>query len=234
MTNMNSDRVTLWEIDCRLAGEKIVIKFLCFWLSTFLLTPCIAQVQEDEFQIGVRGGLNASAFYDGNLSDQNLRYGFHLGLFTDLALAKSISLQPEIVLSTKGNRITYGDDGGVLSFLKIEGKVKTNLTYIDVPLLAKITLWKVYNIHLGPYASYLVDGKISVDGTFSNQLSRRNFKSWDYGMAIGAGTDLGRVSIGTRCHLGMTNIVKSNDVRRLLGNSKNAAWQAYVALKFER
>ena len=197
-------------------------------LTAFLITPFLAQAQMDDSRIGIKGGLNISNFYRDNVGDQNARIGFNVGLFTELAVGESFSIQPELLLSTKGNRATYGNSGSLL-----QGEVKSNLTYIDIPVLAKATFGEVINVHVGPYASYLIGANVSTDGDLGNgsrELNRDNFKSWDYGLAAGLGVDLNAVTIGARYNLGLVNVAKTTVAEGVLDNSKNSVLQFYIAV----
>lgn len=213
---------------------KSTIKSYTFLLfATLFAAPLVSHAQMDDSRIGIKGGLNISNFYRDNVGDQNARFGFNLGLFTELAVGESFSIQPELLLSTKGNRATYGADDGVLDLVGAEGEVKTNLTYIDIPVLAKVTFGEVINVHIGPYASYLIGANASTEGDLasgSQELNRDNFKAWDYGLAAGLGVDLEAVTIGARYNLGLANIAKTTAADLILDNSKNSVLQFYVAV----
>ena len=205
------------------------------FLAFFMAVPLLTQAQMGDSRFGVKGGVNLSNFNRGDVGTQNMRIGFNVGLFTELAVGESFSIQPEILLSTKGNRATYGMSGGVPDILGVEGDVKTNLTYIDIPVLAKVTVGEVLNIHVGPYASYLIGANASGEGDIfdgSNEINRDNFKSWDYGLAAGLGADIDVVTIGARYNLGLVNVAKSTAAEGILDNSKNSVLQVYVAVGF--
>lgn len=204
------------------------------FLAFFMATPLLVQAQMDDSRFGVKGGVNLSNFYRDNVGDQNMRIGFNVGLFTELAVGESFSIQPEILLSTKGNRATYGQNDGVLDLVGAEGEVRTNLTYIDIPVLAKVTISEVLNIHIGPYASYLIGANASTEGAVdgSQEFDRDNFKTWDYGLAAGLGVDLDAVTIGARYNLGLVNVADSPIAEGILDNSKNSVLQFYVAVGF--
>ena len=209
--------------------------YTCVLATALVAIPFLSQAQMDDSRFGIKGGLNVSNFYRDKVGDQNARFGFNVGLFTELAVGESFSIQPELLLSTKGNRATYGTDDGVLDLVGAEGEVKTNLTYIDIPILAKVTIGEVINVHVGPYASYLIGANASTDGDLasgSKDLNRDNFKSWDYGLAAGLGVDLEAVTIGARYNLGLVNVAKSTAAEGVLDNSKNSAIQLYVAVGF--
>lgn len=205
------------------------------FLVSFVMSPLLLQAQMGDSRFGVKGGVNLSNFNRGDVGTQNMRIGFNLGLFTELAVGENFSIQPELLLSTKGNRATYGDDDGVLDLAGAEGEVKTNLTYIDIPVLAKVTVGEVLNIHVGPYASYLIGANASTEGDLANgseELDRDNFKTWDYGLAAGLGVDIDVVTIGARYNLGLVNVAESTPAKGILDNSKNSVLQFYVGVGF--
>lgn len=198
------------------------------FLISFLVSPLLTQAQMGDSRFGVKAGVNLSNFNRGDVGTQNMRIGFNLGLFTELAVGENFSIQPELLLSTKGNRATYDIVG-------VENDVKTNLTYIDIPVLAKVTIGEVLNIHVGPYASYLIGANASADGDVfdgSREINRDNFKTWDYGLAAGLGADIDVVTIGARYNLGLVNVAKSTAAEGILDNSKNSVLQFYVAVGF--
>ena len=213
--------------------KSTIQSYTLLLLTALIATPLVSYAQMDDSRIGIKGGLNISNFYRDNVGDQNARFGFNIGLFTELAVGESFSIQPELLLSTKGNRATYGNSGGVPDIVGVEGDVKSNLTYIDIPVLAKVTFGEIINVHVGPYASYLIGASISGDGdlgTGSEELNRDNFKAWDYGLAAGLGVDLEAVTIGARYNLGLVNVAKTEAAELILKNSKNSVLQFYVAV----
>ena len=213
--------------------KNTVRSYISVAVVTLIMAPLVSQAQMDDSRIGIKGGLNVSNFYQNNVDDQNARLGFSVGLFTELAVGESFSIQPELLLSTKGNRATYGNSGGLPDAFNIEGEVKSNLTYIDIPILAKVTFGEIINAHIGPYASYLIGASVSGEGDLgdgSEELDRDNFKSWDYGLAAGLGVDLEAVTIGARYNLGLVNVAKSTIAEGILDDSKNSVLQLYVAV----
>ncbi|MEO0334492.1 MAG: porin family protein, partial [Bacteroidota bacterium] len=204
------------------------------------------QAQFDDSRFGIKGGVNLSNFYQESLGDQNLRAGFHAGIFTELALGESFSLQPELLFTTKGNRISYGEGDNLFDDLITEGEdafvgdMETNLTYIELPILAKFTISEVINLHVGPYVAYLLDGSSDVDGSLGDRLDnldRDGFNNWDYGLAAGIGVDLNLVTIGFRYDLGLAGIndnappaIDNFSWDELMNDQKNQALMFYVGV----
>jgi len=216
------------------------MKFIQFYLgliycfSLLLANPLSSFGQEEDSRIGVKVGANLSNFYDNQIDDRNLRFGFHAGLFTEIAVSEYFSIQPELQLTTRGNRQTYGGEGGLADDFDIEGEVRFNMLYIDLPILAKFALGEIINLHAGPYISYLLGANLSTEGDLipdgTDELDRDNFANWDYGLAIGAGVDLAAVSVGLRYNLGLNEIADSTEADLLLDSAKNSLLQAYVAI----
>lgn len=175
---------------------------------------------------GIKGGLNVSNFTSGEqLSDKNARFGFHAGVFGQLFVNEGFAIQPELNYSTKGNKVTttYG---------VIDQETKFNLGYIDMPVLAVFKLGNAVEIQAGPYWAYLLNANIDTDGDLGDgfkELSRKNFDNWDYGLAGGLGFNFGNVQLGARYNYGLNSIARSDEAKRILGNSKNSVGQIYLA-----
>ncbi len=173
---------------------------------------------------GIKGGLNVSNLYIDNVTDQNARLGFNIGVFGQLMSSDKFAIQPELLYSTKGSSAQYG---GV-----INQEITYNLNYLDLPVLAVIKLGPDAEIHLGAYASYLLNANISYKGDLSNgvdPIDKDKLKSFDYGLAGGMGINFGNVQVGARYNYGLVKIANSNSARSFLGDSKNSCAQVFVA-----
>lgn len=200
----------------------IIALFLCA-----LVIP-ISLVAQDTPRTGVKGGLNVSNLYIDDVSDESLRPGFHLGVFTQLPVSDFFVIQPEVIYSTKGARATYDTD-----LIDLEGEYKFNLNYVDVPILATFRLGESANIHIGPYVSYLTNASISTDGDIGESaadLDRDHFATIDYGLSAGFQLNFEAVSVGTRYNYGLNQVADSDEAELILGDAKNSLAQVYVAL----
>jgi hypothetical protein len=173
---------------------------------------------------GIKGGLNVSNLYLDNATDQNARLGFHVGVFGQLLSSEKFALQPELLFSTKGSSAQYGGS--------INQKVTYNLNYLDLPVLAVFKLGKVVELHLGGYASYLLNANVSYKGDFANgvdPIDKDNLKSFDYGLSGGMGVNFSGLQVGARYNYGFVEIADSNNARSLIGNAKNSCAQVYIS-----
>lgn len=167
-------------------------------LFVFILATVVAaQAQSPRF--GVRVGANYSGLSgDDPTAYTDRMFGFHAGITSQFALTSDnfLAIQPEILFSKKGAESK--DDNR-----------KIKLSYIDVPVLAKINAGPLY-FEAGPQVSFRIGGDIEQDG--NNIVDDLDFyKSTSFGYAAGVGlasTPLG-LSIGVRYN---GDISKLNDV----------------------
>lgn len=207
-------------------------KFLASLFLGFLLisaTSVVAQDSDNGLRVGIKGGLNVTNLYVDDVDDENPRYGFHLGVYTQLFQSDVFAIQPEILYSTKGTRIEDHSD-------LYDATLDFNLNYIDIPVLAVFKLGDAAEIHVGPYFGYLLNANVDVDGDVdgSDDIDRDNFKSWDYGLSAGVGFNVGPVQLGARYNYGLQKIADSDLADGILGDSKNSNAQVYVSFNFNQ
>ncbi|MBL7875600.1 MAG: PorT family protein [Cyclobacteriaceae bacterium] len=174
---------------------------------------------------GIKGGLNVSNLYIDDIHDEDARIGTNLGFYGQVLSNDAAALQLELLYSTKGAEAMY--TAGTLS-----QKVKYNLNYIDLPVLAALKLGKSAEIHLGGYASYLLNANISYSGDLANgtdEVDKDHLKSYDYGLSGGVGFNFGAVQVGGRYNYGLVKIADSDGARAVIGDSKNSNAQLYIA-----
>ncbi len=107
----------------------------------------------NSLHFGLRGGLNLAAIVkDDDAPDfsSKMKAGVQAGVYLQLPLSTTFSVQPEVLFSQKG----YGANG---SFLGSNYKYRVTTNYIDVPLLAKFTPHKNFGIVVGPQFSFLAN-----------------------------------------------------------------------------
>jgi Outer membrane protein beta-barrel domain len=204
------------------------VKFLSVLV---LLTVCILANNSTfaQMRAGVKGGLNVSNLYIDDIDDENARYGFNAGIYGQIFSTDAFAIQPELLYSTKGSRAEY--DG------LIDQTIKYNLNYLDLPVLAVFKLGESAEIHIGPYASYLLGANISYSGDAANgsdDVDKDNLKSFDYGLAGGFGLNFGTLQVGARYNYGFVKIADSDAAELLLGDSKNSVAQIYLSVNLAK
>lgn len=170
-------------------------------------------------QVGVKAGVNFAnmVFEEDEESIDDLTKngltGFSGGLTFILPLGGDLlALQPEILFTQKGAESSYTILGE-----KYTQKLKYN--YIDVPILARVTLGDSYGeglgiyLNAGPYFGYVLNGKSEGEtplGDFEEDLSfddEDDQKRLDFGFVGGAGISIGNIFFEARYMLGTNNLL---------------------------
>lgn len=204
-------------------------KLLSVFAMVVLLATSLDNTAVAQARAGIKGGLNVSNLYIDDVDDNNARFGFNVGLFGQILASETFAIQPELLYSTKGSKADY--EGA------INQTVKYNLNYLDLPVLAVFKLGESAEIHIGPYASYLLGANVSYSGNLASgteKVDKDQLKSFDYGLAGGFGLNFGAVQVGARYNYGLAKIADSDAARLFLGDSKNSVAQLYLSLNLNK
>ena len=196
-------------------------------LALGLMSISGIQAQEKTASFGFKGGLNFSNLYTDNVDDNNVLTGFNAGLYAKFPISKGIAIQPEISYTTKGAELVYNN-----AF--VNGVAKFNVNYIEVPVLLVMNITDNFNLHVGPYAAYMVSGKTSNDSNListQRELDTKDFNKFDAGLAGGLGIDLDVVNFGVRYNYGLTKIAKQSNTSFISSDAKNSVLSVYVGLR---
>ncbi|GAB3892853.1 porin family protein [Larkinella knui] len=177
---------------------------------------------------GIKGGLNASTLYLNNVDDRNERIGFHIGVFTQIPVSSFFAIQPELQYTTKGVSANY-------NILGARGKSTFKLNYVELPVLATFKLGNSVDLQVGPYASYLINSKVTSDGDLGSDyrdINQDNFNKFDYGIAGGLTIYFGPALLGLRYGQGLQPVAKDEAARFVMRKSKNAVGQISVGFTF--
>jgi len=211
-----------------------------FLLSAFLLTTAVGFVQAQTMderdplapKIGVKGGINLANMYVDDVDDEKLKVGLNAGLFFKIPFTSFFAIQPEVLYSSKGSKLTYNNR------IQGSGEYRYNLNYIEVPMLAVFNLGPHFNIHAGPYAAFLASANIknlhsNGDINSITDLKADNFNRLDYGLAGGVALEFSNFTLGARYNYGLKEIGKSGNLSgELTQNSKNSVASFYVGFGF--
>lgn len=216
---------------------KVIMKLMCLFFFSTLTLPAISQV------IGIKGGLNLANMFaksdSETYSDEfNMKPGFHFGLTAEFPVEETTSFETGLLLSTKGFKLDVAED-------LYSQKSNVNLLYLDIPLLAKAYFnvggTKIYGA-LGPYLGFGLSGKtkneITYDGeTESEEIDLKwgsseddDLKRLDFGLMVGAGTDIKSIELGLNYSYGLSNLEATSE-----GDSKmkNRVLSISVGYKFK-
>jgi hypothetical protein len=201
----------------RLSKTKINMKKLL--LSLFVFAFGIINAQKTQF--GIKGGLNISNQSNTRLSgvtntNSSLIVGFHVGGFLEYKISDKFSIQPELLFSTQGGKLSYNEENLVPNTPDRDNynvENISNLYYINIPITFKYNVIDKITLELGPQLGFLVSSKYEY--TSPVLIPKEDYKSLDYGLNFGAGYVVtNNISIGVRYSMGLNNISKnSNEIK---------------------
>lgn len=183
-------------------------------------------------KFGIKGGVNFANLYTSDVQDQNLKLGVNAGFYAKLPIAKGISIQPELLYSSKGAKNTYDNA------LQGKGEYRFNLNYIETPLLMVFNLTPNFNLNAGGYVAYLASANVkdmNSDGTITGvrDLNAENFHRFDCGLIGGLGVDIENVTFGARYNYGLQTIGQPGSLSgELTKNSKNSVATLFIGFTF--
>lgn len=204
------------------------------FLMAALFFTLSGSAQESEW--GIKAGVNLSNFYSDEVDDQNMRVGYHGGVYFKAHLLDFLAIQPEIMYVTRGSTTKYNSP-----FLG-SYEFSQELNYIEIPVLAVLNITKKLNVHAGPYAAVLLNAQLENETEnsffdFVKEIDDADFKRIDYGFAAGIGLEFDFLRFGARYNVGLQEIGDAEDgsvvgFANNINNSKNAAISFYVGLSF--
>ena len=169
---------------------------------------------------GIKGGLNISSqentFLSGvTTTKSSSLLGFHIGGFFEHKISEKFSIQPELLFSTQGGKLSYNEQNLIPDPYSDNYNVenKSNLYYFNIPITFKYYVIDKITLELGPQVGFLVSSKYEYTSTAL--IPKQNYKSLDYGLNFGAGYLVtNNISIGVRYSMGLNNISKnSNEIK---------------------
>lgn len=187
---------------------------------------------------GVKGGMNVSSLSKGaDLSDSKSKIGFNAGVFANIPVASSFSIQPEVIYNDLGSKVTreYNVAGNTY-----RADYSRNLGYIAVPVMFQYNATPEFFLEAGPEFGFLVSAKdkfkSSTNGNNNNTqvttLDKNDFNTFNFGIGIGAGYYFTpNLGITARYTAGLTDIAKNRP-----SNSdavRNNVFQVGLAYKFK-
>lgn len=164
---------------------------------------------------GLKAGLNVSTISG---DDSKAKAGFYGGVFANIPVASSFSVQPEVLYNGVGAKADGMED------------LKVNLSYISVPVMFQYNALPNFYLEAGPQFSFLIDSKfkyqnVSVDG-------KDYVKGFDFGIGLGAGYYFTpNIGLTARYVAGVTDIAK--ETNGIQAEGKNNVFQVGLAYKFK-
>ncbi|UTX49439.1 porin family protein [Chryseobacterium sp. MA9] len=210
---------------------KKLILGLALTAGTFAFAQQTGNTSSNPVSFGVKGGMNVSSLSkDSGLDDQKSKIGFNAGVFANIPLAASFSVQPEVLYSQYGNKSDF-------TALGTKYSASTKLDYIAVPVMFQYNLIPNLYVEAGPEFGFMVSAKNKLknesngDSTTSDNY-KDNFNTFNFGIGLGAGYYFTpNLGLTARYVAGLTDIAKN----RPSGSDavRNNVFQVGLAYKFK-
>lgn len=202
---------------------------------------------------GIKGGINVASISKDGYDDAKSKVGFAGGLFVNVPVSEQFSIQPEVMYSQMGSKVTNSVSGTVLgNTYEARSTAKLNLDYVTVPIMFQFRATPAFYIEAGPEFGFLTSAKAKdinttyVNGSPENSSTntsedmKDSFSGFNMGAALGLGYDITpNFGINARYVAGFTDINKKdsntngNTSLQNDGNkNRNNTFQAGVYFKF--
>jgi opacity protein-like surface antigen len=169
---------------------------------------------------GIKAGVNFANVTGEDVEEEwKSKMGIAAGGFLTFSLSDMIAVQPEVLFTQKGSKYEQSYLGETL-------KAWANITYLDIPVLAKLYIPVQPNsgfrpsIFAGPYFGLKLSGKTKIewmDETEENEIE--DLKGTDFGLVLGGGLDFafgtGKICVDVRYGFSLASIsTESGDVQK--------------------
>jgi len=202
--------------------KKLTVSLLALMLIATITVK--AQVS-----LSAKGGLNMSNLYGDELTDENVKFGFNLGLALDYEFQPAMAVQTGLFFTTKGSKVTR-------EIGNLNGDFTQTLNYLQLPVhfAYKYEVMPATRLvfHAGPYIAYGVGGKSELTAGEASINSNKVFgdenyqyKPFDAGVGLGVGAEFGQFLLDLGWDMGLVNISRIDD-----GNIKNQ--NAYLSIGY--
>lgn len=160
----------------------------------------IGFVNAQEVKYGAKAGLNF-ANLTGDVEDVSMKIGFNVGGFAEIKVSDKFSVQPELLYSTQGAKSEESFEGETI-------ESEWNLSYLNIPIMAKYYVSEKFSLEAGPQIGFLLGSKVKVESIEVD--FKDNTESIDFGLNIGSAYDFTEnLFAGLRYNIGLSNVAKT-------------------------
>ena len=179
-------------------------------MKKFLLVAAIAALSvttsnAQGISIGAKAGLNLANVNGNDAEGAEGRTSFHIGGVVNLEISELFAIQPEVIYSAQGFTETINIPlGGTL-------EVTNKLDYLNIPILADITVVEGLSIQAGPQFGINITSEADIAG---ETQKLEDVETADVSAAIGAQLELPvGLFFQARYVTGLTEIVKDVSIK---------------------
>lgn len=191
-------------------------------LVLFMIT-ILTSIGFSQISMGITGGVNMSKFTgDVKDIDPSFKMGVAGGAFAEVGFL-GLSIAPEALFVMKGSKFEIAGES-----------YESKYTYLEVPVLARYYIPSIIIkpfITAGPYYSMLLSAKEDKFNETTMEYDKDvdvkdDLESQDFGIKIGAGIKLSKLTVMARYSMGLKATNKEGD------DKKNATMELMAAFTF--
>jgi hypothetical protein len=179
------------------------VYLLCF----LLFCAGLARAQKTKsYTSGLKAGAN---LYNLKVSDQGdvsneMRINFHAGIFWNVPIASSFSINPEILYSSEGAK-----------FSSTNNETETMLNYLSLPVMVQFNTSSGFYLETGPVLGIMVKGRetIKTSAATSELDLKKQFKKTNIQWGGGVGYKLDKFGFNARYNFGLSNLIQDGVTR---------------------
>lgn len=165
-------------------------------------------------KFGIKAGVGIANIAVQDQDNVGARLGFYAGLTYEYRVSNVFAFAPEVVYSLQGAGASESSYIGDYSSSSLEVDYMTNLSYINIPLMAKFYVGDKFSFDLGPQIGLLVGAqyKLTYEGETEKASIKDGCNTLDFAIAAGATYNItDNLYINARYNLGLTKVVNSDD-----------------------
>lgn len=146
-------------------------KYCFFFAAIFFVVPAFGQTSTS-----LKGGVNVSTLKNGSGFPKN-RAGFYGGVCLQIPINKKLSIQPELLYSSKGSMVNQALNSG--------GYKSNRFNYLNMPVLLNYKFDKKTEFLIGPEFGYLLSVKSILVGGTAIDFTKQYLPKFDFSASIG-------------------------------------------------
>ena len=197
-----------------------------FCIITVIALLSIVFVNAQNVQFGAKAGVNFASINGDDTEEFDMRTSFHVGAVAEFLFSEKFSLQPELIYSSQGAKMS---DEGFDFIIK--------LNYINLPIMAKYYVTEGLSLEVGPQFGLLLSAKAKseFDGESEEEDIKDDLNDFDFGINFGAGYKLENgLSFTARYNYGFSNLADSGSEDIGDTNFNNGVIQLSVGFNFKK
>ena len=186
--------------------------------KVFLLSILIVGMTEmsaQDFNFGLRGGLNFANFGGDDVSGIDSRTSFQFGAIAEFPLSEKFSFQPELLYSGQG---AESEESFFSGGTNVTEKATLKFDYLSLPIFAKYYIVDNLSFEAGPQVAFLLNAEGDVESTDGNNTVSDSvdvsdeIKDLDFGLNFGFGYKLDNgLNFSARYYQGLSNLDDTGD-----------------------